>query len=202
MHWRLLDREKTEKLIDEVRSDQDAGLFSLATSKVKFTRLRFYKTYMAYELTNFASLPSFTFRYLGDGLFFNYLDGTEGPIYNVNDKGELRLTEGTVLDYLSFFFQNVSFEDGDIKIITDPYDTPELDALDEDSRDALIENYEEIGIDHHTANGRFLVKAPLLIYGTLMHGEISVNNHGRVEILDRRMMSNAVIEKGTAEHYV
>lgn len=90
MNWQRLDRETTVKTIDSVKSSSEAGLFSVATSEVQKARLPFYNAVDLYKLTNFSSLPSFTFEYLGDDMqHFYYLDGTEQPIFTINDKGHL-----------------------------------------------------------------------------------------------------------------
>ena len=65
MNWQRLDRENTLKTIDSVKSASEAGLFSPTTSEVQRARLSFYEGIDLYKLTNFASLPSFTFEYLG-----------------------------------------------------------------------------------------------------------------------------------------
>ncbi|MEM8833112.1 MAG: hypothetical protein AAGB32_01100 [Pseudomonadota bacterium] len=104
MHWQRLDRDNSIKVIDSVKSEANAGLFSVGTSEVKRARTVFYQEYFVYKVTNFASLPSFSFQYLSDGTFFHYLDGTEEPIYAVNDKGGLSLTQANLLNYLQFFF--------------------------------------------------------------------------------------------------
>jgi hypothetical protein len=73
MHWQRLDRDKTLATIKSVRSLTDAGLFSPVTSEVQKAVLSFYNGVELYKLTNFSSLPSFTFEYLGDGMHFYYL---------------------------------------------------------------------------------------------------------------------------------
>ena len=117
MHWQRLDRDNTIKTIDSVKSASEAGLFSPATSEVQRAKLSFYNAIDLYKLTNFASLPSFTFEYLGDGVHFHYLDGTESPLYIVNDKGHLTLNERSVIDYLEFFFAHVTVDEDEMYLI-------------------------------------------------------------------------------------
>src|SRR5688572_12860610 len=112
MHWQRLDRENTIQVIDSVKSAADPRLIVSGTSEVERARLSFYGNTSLYKVTNYASLPSFTFEYLGDGTFFHYLDGTEMPIYTVNDKGGLMLTENSIVDYLAFFFGHVAGDGG------------------------------------------------------------------------------------------
>lgn len=101
-------------------------MFSPATSEVQKARLSFYNGIDVFKLTNFASLPSFTFEYLGDGVHFHYLDGTETPIYTINDRGHLALNERSVIDYLEFFFAHVTVEDEEMCLIRSVHDMPLL----------------------------------------------------------------------------
>ena len=124
MHWQKLDRELTIKVIKAVQSPENQGMIAEGSTEVKTSKIRSYDGYDVYRVTNYASLPSFTFEFLSDGTFYHYLDGTESPIYTVNDKGALKLEEHNLLDYLEFFFQYVSQEDGDATLITNPKDMP------------------------------------------------------------------------------
>jgi hypothetical protein len=196
MHWQRLDRENTLKTIESVRSASDPGLFSPGTSEVQKARLSFYENIDLYKLTNFASLPSFTFEYLGNGKFFHYLDGTELPIYTVNDRNPLTLNERTVVDYLEFFFRHVMVDDEEMVLIKDPRDMPLLDSLEEDTLDSVLKSHTppkavyDAGFDKHT------VEADVYADGLVMRATVEVGASGRVRILNRRMTMNAVAFSG------
>jgi hypothetical protein len=192
MNWQRLDRETTIKIIESVRSAGEAGLFSLTTSEVKRARLPFYEKIDLYRLTNFASLPSFTFDYLGDGTLFQHLDGTELPIYTTNDKGVLELNDRTVVDYLEFFFAHVAFEEEEMALIQNPHDNPLLDSLDIDSADSVINNHKPALVTYDAGFDKHTVEADLYADGLLIRATIEVSAAGRVSITDRKMIVNAV----------
>lgn len=192
MNWQRLDRENTIRVIDSVKSADAAALFSMATSEVKRARLPFYAKIDLYMLTNFASLPSFTFEYLGDGTHFQYLDGTELPIYTTNDKGALELNDRTVVDYLEFFFAHVAFEEEEMALIQNPHDNPLLDSLGMDSVDAVISNHKPATVSYDAGFDRHTVEADLYADGLLIRATIQVTASGRVSIIDRKMIVNAV----------
>ena len=79
-HWHKLDRDRTAAMIGDVRKAGDHVLFTIATSEAKCAKLPFYKNFLLYRLTNYASLPSFSFEYIGDGKTYHYLDGSAAPI--------------------------------------------------------------------------------------------------------------------------
>jgi hypothetical protein len=192
MNWQRLDRDTTLKTIDSVKSVSEAALFSPATSEVQRARLTFYDSLSLYKITNFASLPSFTFEYIGDGRFFHYLDGTEQPIYAANDKGELSLNDRTVVDYLEFFLGHVMLEDDEMVFIRDARDMPLLDSLDPDSAYILEKNHKPPQVSYDAGFDRYTVEADLYSEGQMLRAIIEVSPSGRVSITSRKMIVNAV----------
>lgn len=192
MQWQRLDRDNSAHVIDSVKSENNAGLFSLGTSEVERARLPFYKDYALYKVTNYASLPSFSFQYLSDGTFFHYLDGTEAPIYAVNDKKDLNLSEGTIAAYLSFFFEQVGDEDGDIILINNPHDMPLLDSLDPMAYDAVFSQHKPMKIHYDGGFDAYEVTADLYKESQLVRAEIEINMKGRVEIKSQKAIMHGV----------
>jgi len=193
MDWQRLDRETTIKTIDSVKSATDAGLFTLATSEVQRARLSFYENLYLYKITNFASLPSFTFEYLSDGTFFDYLDGTEQPIYTANDKTAFSLNDRNVLDYLDFFMSHVMFDDEDeLFFIRDIRDMPLLDSLDSDSAYIVAKNHKPPEVSYDAGFDKYTVEADIYSEGQMLRGIIDVTASGRVSIVSRKMIVNSV----------
>ena len=199
MHWQRLDRDNTIKTIDSVKSASEAGLFSPATSEVQKARLSFYNGIDVFKLTNFASLPSFTFEYLGDGIHFHYLDGTETPIYTLNDRGHLTLNERSVIDYLEFYFAHVTVEDEEMCLIRSVHDMPLLDSLDVDSLDAISRNHKQPAVQYDAGFDTHTVEADVYAEGLLIRATIEVNSTGRVTITGRKMILNAVAHSYSSE---
>lgn len=198
--WHKLDRDRTAAMIDHVRSDGDHILFSIATSEAKCAKLSFYKNLLVYRLSNYSSLPSFSFDYLGDGRSFYHLDGSPLPIYAVNDSGNLILNPETVVDYISFFFEHVSGPDGDIYVIDDPHDHPVLDALDPAQLEIIQSRQEPPDINSDGAGG-FIVTLPLFYLGILVKGTLHVDAHGRIDVRQTQMLlarTGAATEQGAS----
>lgn len=195
MHWQRLDRDTSIKVIDSVKSDANAGMFSIGTSEVQRARIPFYKDYFIYKVTNFASLPSFSFEYLSDGTFFNYIDGTDGPIYTVNDKGVLTLNQNNVLSYLDFYFSKVGGEDGeDIIVINNPHDMPLLDSLDADAYNAVFNQHRPAEIAFDANVNKFTIEADMYSDSQLVRAQIEVTAKGRVKILSQKMIMHEVVK--------
>jgi len=188
MQWQRLNRDISVKVIDSVKSAENAGMFSVATSEVKRARLIFYTDYYLYKVTNFASLPSFSFQYLSDGTFFHYLDGTESAIYAVNDKGSLSLNKANILSYLEFFFTQVGDEDGDTILINNPNDMPMLDSLDMDVYEAVFSQHKPAQVEHDESTGKFKITADLYRDAQLIRAKIDITAKGRVTITNQEMI--------------
>lgn len=186
MQWQRLDRDTTIKVIDSVKSNDNQGMFNATTSEVQRARLPFYKNYSIYKVTNFASLPSFTFHFLSDGKFFHYLDGTETPIYTVNDKGELNLDKNNVLSYLEFYFSQVGDDDGnDVIVVINPHDMPLLDSLDADAYDTVFNHYKPSETHYDGGFDAYEIETDLYSDSQMVRAKIEVNVKGRVKIKEQ-----------------
>lgn len=188
--WHKLDRDRTIAMIDSVKSAGDHIVFSHTTSEAKCARLSFYRNLLLYRLTNYASLPSFSFDYLGDGKTFFHLDGSPTSIYHANDTFQLILNRDTVLDYIIFFFNHVSGPDGDIYVIGDLDDHPALDSLDLMQMDDLIARFQQPEIISKP-DGGFTVKTILFYLGSLVQAVVDVTQDGRVDVIDSRILMTA-----------
>lgn len=203
MHWQRLDRDTSAKIITSVASEAEAGLFSAVTSEVTRAGLRFYKGYHLYKITNYASLPSFTFQYLSDGTFFHYLDGTEDPIYTVNAKGALTLDERSVLEYAAFFLEHVSGEDGEERyLITDPHDLPLLESLGPDAFEAVLRDHKSPHVDYDGGLDAYVIEADLYMDGMVTRGRIEVKTNGRLTIAGQKMTMSGFSGSGLGDYMV
>lgn len=199
MHWQRLDRDTSAQVIDSVKSDSNAGMFSIGTSEVQRARVSFYKNHFIYKVTNYASLPSFTFQFLSDGTFFQYLDGTEDPIHAVNDGGGLELDQNNVLDYLDFYFKHVGDEDGDITLMRSPQDMPLLDSLAPSAYDEVFNKHKPPAVNYDGGFDAYEIEADMYRDTTMVRAKIEVNMKGRVTIKGQKMITHQLLDSANAE---
>ena len=152
-----------------------------------------------YKVTNYASLPSFSFQYLSDGKFFQHLDGTEEPIHAVNDKSGLNLDKNNVIEYLKFYFSHVGDEDGDITIITNPHDMPLLDSLDQEAYNAVFNDHKPPEIHYDGGFDTYQIEANLYKDTQLVRAKITVTTKGRVEIKEQKMIMHQMLDSGSTQ---
>lgn len=199
MYWQRLDRDTSSKILSSVSSEEQVGLFSSATSEVTRAHLKFYIGYDLYKITNYASLPSFTFEYLSDGTFFHYLDGTEEPIYTVNAKGALSLDEHSALAYLTFFLEHVGGEEGEERIlIADPHEMPLLDSLGPDALDSVMHAHRPPSCAYDGGLDAYIVTADLYMDGQLARATIEVKSSGKVRIAGQKTLLHGFSGTGAA----
>ena len=111
----------------------------------------------------------------------------------MNDKGVLTLTEATILPYLSFYFEHVSGDDGDIIIINNPHDMPLLDSLGPAVYDSVFNHHKPAVVTLNESEGNFTVEADLYMDSQLVRAQIDVNNKGRVTMTSQKMIVHDVM---------
>ena len=193
MNWQRLNRDASIKVLESVKSDAHMGMFAIEKSEVKNATLPFYQGVSLYKVTNYASVPSFSFEYLGDGQFFYYMDGTEEAIHTVNDKGALELNNYNVLEYIKFYFEHVNDSDNlDITLLTNPHDMPLLDSLGPAVFSAIMEKHKLPKVEHNESNNSFTVEADLYVDAQLVRATIEINPKGRIKISNQEMIIHGV----------
>ena len=181
MSWHRLDSEKSQKMLDAVKSSGEALLFSQKNNEVKCMRLPFYNDFLLYRIENTATLPIFSMDFLGHNEEFFHLDGTDGALQAVSKKSQLSLRDDNIAAYLQVYFFNVIQDDGEIYPLFEGSPLPDLDNQNiHASLDSIPVGTP--GFQATLENNSFSVVAPLFYDGTLMQGTLAVSMDGKVEI--------------------
>lgn len=189
MIWHRLDRDKTIDMIGRVKSAVEAMLFTPMTSEAKCTRLPFLKSFLLYRLTNFSSLPTFSMDFISNGETFYYMDGADTAIRQMVASGELELNEDNIIPYLNFYYCYVRLPEGEIILLKNAEEAPQIDLYDEERREALDIIPEGVEIERDPTTGGFLVLAPALYDSSPMQVLITVSNDGQVLTSPKRMLT-------------
>lgn len=204
LQWKRLDRDSSLKVIESVKSAGDMGIFNIGTSEVTCARLSFYTDVLLYKITNYASLPAFSFEYLGDGTFFYYLDGTTETIYKANDTGKLMLNQNNVLDYAAFYHERIAQVNPDmdeITIIINPHDMPLLDSLDPSAYASVMANFKPAEVAEK-GDGGFTIETMIYTESMVMSATMEVTAKGRIIMRDQKMIMNEMLDSGTSDALV
>ena len=79
MQWYQLEKDKATAVVNRLKDEGMPGLFTPRVGDLRCAKLPFYNDWMAWRLTNYATLPAFSLDFLGDGTDFLFLDGTPKP---------------------------------------------------------------------------------------------------------------------------
>lgn len=199
MDWQRLNREKSHDIIGKVTHASEGSLFSGKTSEVSCSALPFYRNFLLYRVTNYATLPSFSLDFLGDGNTFYLLDGSPDPIFMVNSRGDLRLNENNVLGYVEFFLKYITTEDGDIYLIRDPENLPFLDSMSFEQQWALKQRFTPLELSYDAGDDCYKIRGDVYYGGTLMKATLSIGMDGTISFSDQSMLTQADSNAGHNE---
>ena len=146
LQWTKLGREQAHKVLEQLSARKDAVVFSKDYTEVSSCTLPFYTNYWLFRLVNYATMPTFTMTYFSDGSEYIALDGTANPIYTVNEKSPIHLTELNVVDYLEFFFSHVQGSEGDVFLIKDLRQMPFMNTLSEAQQQSVMNNVKPVTV--------------------------------------------------------
>lgn len=187
--WEKLTKEEIDPLLSHINSEQFDELFKGSTSiEVMTSRLPFYNRFRLYRFTTFATMPSISLEFLGDGKTFYFLDGAPDPIYHTNHHDPIQLSKRNLLDYLVFFFQKVEGTDGDIQIITDPENSEYLTSVDDSFKKQVSAHYSNIDIEYQTDPERFIIVTPTFFEESIVEATMAVYPDGSLDLLEHKMM--------------
>jgi hypothetical protein len=186
--WNQINKETTANIIRAVKKAKEGAMFSPEHSEAKIAKLPFYRNYHLYRLTNLATLPAFSFEYLGDGKRFYYLDGTPKALASVSAKNEIVLSQENILEYLDFYFMYILSEDGEIRLINDIDDHPRIASLPEDEKQHIKNHHKNTLVEYDEDSHSYNIEATLDNSGTLVRANIAISDKGLVRITDQKML--------------
>lgn len=194
LDWKRLGKEDMAHVLKHVQSKQFDELFKGdASVEISVARLPFYNSYFLYRFTTYATMPSLSLEFLGNGDMFHFLDGAPDPIYHTNIADPINLTKANVLHYLDFFFSRVEGTDGDINLILDTTNAPSLSAMSTGMLEKLKTTYDGARVEYHAdsstpAGDHFVVVTPCYFEGTLVEATIAVYMDGQLNLLNHTLL--------------
>ncbi|MCE9508615.1 MAG: hypothetical protein K8R48_09950 [Alphaproteobacteria bacterium] len=184
LQWTRLGREQAHKVLEQLSTRRDAVVFSKDVTEVSSCHLPFYTNYWLFRLVNYATMPTFSLTYFSDGTDYICLDGTANPVYTVNEKSPIQLTEKNVLQYLEFFFGNVQGSEGDVFLIKDPARVPFMSALNPAQQQGVTANVKPVTVVTDSTQN-FRVRGTLYYGGELITSTVVVTPAGKITFQDQ-----------------
>lgn len=189
--WTRLDREQAHKVLEQLSTQPDAVVFSPDVTEVAWRSLPFYTNYRFYKVVNYATMPTFTMLYLSNESEYIAIDGTSNPIYIVNAKNPVRLSEINIIPYLDFFFSNVHGSEGDVFLIKDPRKMPFMDTLNPAQQQSVINSFKPLTVTADAVSN-FEVKGTFHYAGGLVMATISITPAGKISFQDQSLLLSGI----------
>jgi hypothetical protein len=184
LQWTKLGREQAHKVLEQLSARKDAIVFSKDYTEVSSCNLPFYTNYWLFRLVNYATMPTFTMTYFSDGSEYINLDGTANPIYTVNEKSPIHLTELNVVDYLDFFFSHVQGSEGDVFLIKNPNQMPFMNSLSAAQQQSVMNNVKPVTVLTDSTQ-KFRVRGTLFYGDELITATVIVKPDGKISFQDQ-----------------
>ena len=192
--WIKLDKKESIRILHAIGDKCDHDFFSDDMTDVYFKTLPFYSQYRLYKISNYATMPIFSVRFLSDGKDFIRLSGLSTPIYEVNHKDPIHLTSKTLIQYLKFFFRYVQGSEGEVFVISAPKEIPYFNELNEYKQQEIIKKFNPITTSSHSdEEGLFYTAHAQILYGdAIIDSDINMRENGTIFFSNQKIIVDRV----------
>lgn len=185
LKWHTLGPDDRAQIMERFGISDEDGLFGHRTTAVQYALLPFFRNFLLYRFTDYATMPTFSLKYLSDGYNFYYLDGTNAALYTVNVEDPVELNADNLVDYLHFFFENVPAPHGHIMLVEEPESLELMEVLSPAKREEILGQTHRTAVQVLEEGEGFYVMSTLYYAGTLFWGRVWVGPDGMIELLDQ-----------------
>lgn len=186
LHWQSIPSDKAADIISAVNNTYDGFDFTTETASVRAADLAFYKDVLLLEIEDPVKCPE---RGVSWFLYHEkmqvYLDGSSAPIHDMNEFGNIKITEETAAEYVYFFGFFVHGEDGPFFII----ENADFPAIDKKKIDFLAlkkikDSCKKLQLVKITDEGWFELTGTVLFGNALFGVKFLVTPNGMIEMID------------------
>lgn len=195
--YNKLEKKDVEALVPKINPHLTATEFPADKTTILEKDLPFYDGFRILDVSNH-SLTPVTRRFV---LFSENevipIDFTNGPIYKLNGKGQLKLNRDTIIPYVMFFFEFVRGTKGHFQIIESLDDILWLDEPSSQLRRALAPKIMPMVISEVQENGTYIVDTTMIFKDCLIHVKVHVDKEGFVTMKDQKIIEANLTVKET-----
>lgn len=191
--WIRLERKDAEIALEKIGSKQENIVFSKDLTDVSYKTLPFYTNYKLYKLINYATMPVFTMYYLGNGEDFIAINGLANPIYEVNEKDPIHLTEANAVSYLRFFFRYVQGSEGEVFLVTETSSIPHIDSISTAKQKEILSMFEPLKTEIVTGEEMYFKMKACILYGdALIKAGLTVRIKGQISFDEQELAVSGI----------
>lgn len=183
-----LELAEIATILDQVNAKIDGTVFDPVETVILAQDLPFYKGYRLLDIADHASMPAMRRYVIYKPDDFVILDFTNEPIYLLNQKVPITLTEETVDDYVRFFFTYVRGRHGRFVITEGVDDIRWKEDPPPSARKAIGKMLFPIKVLNTDENGAFNLKSCMVFKDSLFQAKIKVQSNGFVALSDEELL--------------
>lgn len=183
-----LELAEIATILDQVNAQIDGTVFDPVETVILAQDLPFYKGYRLLDIADHASMPPMRRYVIYKPDDFVILDYTNEPIYALNQKVPITLTEETVDDYVRFFFTYVRGRHGRFVITEGVDDIRWKEDPPPSARKAIGKMLFPIKVLNSDESGAYNLKSCMVFKDSLFQAKIKVQGNGFVALSDEELL--------------
>jgi hypothetical protein len=183
-----LDRLESEGLLKDINPVMDGAAFSPATATLLAQGLGFYPGWRFIEIADYEQHPPrrrFVIHKAGKAVAMN---GSNEPIYALNESVPITLDDSTVTDYVRFFFSNVRGRHGRFLITEAVDDIQWREEPPPAARKAIGKILVPLTLTGREPDGGYRLSACMMFKDSLFKAAVLVRHDGVVSLSDEELL--------------
>ncbi len=183
-----LDETEAESVLGEINPALTGGDFNPRAAVVMTQDLSFYPGYRFLDIADYANTPPFRkfVIYKPDDIIV--LDGTNGPVYALNDRTTFGLVSSTVADYVRFFFTHVRGPHGRFLLCETVDDIAWHEEPPPAARKAVSDLLTPLAVTDEPVDGSYVLSGCMVFRDALYKADIAVTAAGRVSVSNEELL--------------
>lgn len=182
-----LELSEIATILDKLNPEFDGSVFDPVESTILAQDVPFYPGYRLMDIADYAATPALRRFVLYSPDDFVILNFTNEPIYELNQKLPIKLTEENVTDYVRFFFTYVRGRHGRFIITESVDDVNWKEDPPPAARKAIGKMLSPVTLEE-TKDGNYHLSACMVFKDSLFKSKVKVENTGFVSLSDEELL--------------
>lgn len=183
-----LDPDESQAALALVGPHVQGARFNPETAVVMAQNVSFYPGYRFLDIAEYESVPPLRRFVIQKGDDVTVLNWTNEPIYLLNERAPVRLTEETIGDYVRFFFTYVRGRHGRFLITETVDDINWREEPPPAARKAIGNMLTPLAIESTDGDGNVVLNCSVMFKDALFRARVVVNESGLVNLADEELL--------------
>ena len=183
-----LELSEIATILDQVNPKLDGTVFDAVETTILAQDISFYPGYRLLDIADHTStnpIRRFVVYKADDFIVLNF---TNEPIYALNEKLPIKLTEDNIRDYVWFFFTYVRGRHGRFIITENIDDIQWKEEPPPSARKAISAMLSATNVQEITSEGQFTINATMVFKDSLFRSTIKIDANGAVSLSNEELL--------------